>query len=65
VRKPVSSLELDVQIVAKPHPDPAQRLAWQKLWQLLLTNNPKNSNASKAATSLASNRVIPPEPEDP
>jgi hypothetical protein len=70
VRQPVSSLEPDVQIVATPHPDPAQRTAWRRLWALLLedpikTNAPSgelvaqtcNARVERAATA----RTVPAE----
>jgi hypothetical protein len=54
VRQPVSSLEPDVQIVAKPHPDPAQRSAWRRLWALLLSEEIPNQEE----------RLLRPDPQE-
>jgi hypothetical protein len=36
-----------VRVVMATDPDLAQLAAWRRLWELLLTNKPTNSHASK------------------
>jgi hypothetical protein len=55
---------VEVQITYEQNPSPARQLLWRRLWQLLLADAPKDTNATEARPPMASDVRCDPIPHD-